>query len=110
MKRIDATIKEYFNEWNEHINKIPVTQQLLEKCKDELFYLKQEMDGKTDYNDLYGKNNDKVREAHYKKFLAPQYSNIQELDDDLEYRERRISFIKSRINYLLILKKEMGKI
>lgn len=104
MSKIDETINEYFEEWNKHINEIPKLEDDLGTRKEKLFDLKMEEDGRVDYNEVYGKNNDKVREAHYKKVFQQDYIDISNLDKGIDYAKRRIDFIKLRIKHLISLK------
>lgn len=108
MKNIDETIGKYFDEWKGHIEKIPVLEDKLELKKQILFDLQQKEDAKIDYKVVYGYNNEKTRKAHYKKVLTVEYAEIEELEQEIDYSVRRISFIKHRIQYLLILKGELN--
>lgn len=104
MSNIDETINEYFEEWNKHISNIPELEADLKTKKEKLFDLKMKEDGKVDYNDIYGKNNDKVRDAHYKKVFSQEYIDIRNLDKSIDFAKRRIDFIKLRIKHLISLK------
>ena len=74
-------------------------------CKEVLLYQKktayqQESDriiAETNFKELYGANNQKVRDNHVKKELGTWYDTIKDLEFSIDWIGRRISFLRELI-------------
>lgn len=52
----------------------------------------------TDFKELYGQNNDKIRKGHIKETIGDLYEKKQLLKDEIEYQEHLIEYYRGVIN------------
>lgn len=91
-------IEKYLNEWENLINELSEKEIALFQWK-EIYEIKaMEIENNTDFKELYGKNNEKIRKEHIKNELSEWYYNIKDLEFSINYISRRISFLKSIVN------------
>ena len=98
-------LQEDFAEWDYLIQEIPQLENQLRDLKEDLFKKQLEEDKNTDYKSLYGKNNEKIREVHYKETFFEIYEKIYSISQDTETKKRRISFIREMIRMKIELLK-----
>ena len=89
------TIQIITTEWEDLLEEL--SQKEVEKYMLEESYQIQseEIIAKTDFKELYGKNNDTVRKNHVKKELSTLHEQIKTLEFSINYVQRRISFLKA---------------
>ena len=95
---IDSFVIDNCIEWSNIINELSEKEIALYKWK-EIYNIKsEEIIAKTDFKELYGKNNEKVRREHVKQELSDWDKNITELEFDIDYCKRRLSFLKQLVS------------
>lgn len=89
------TIDDYFREWESCINKLDANTSKLTEIKKE--YNEKEFFILTtfDFKEKYGKDNDKIRNAHIKLELKDLENNKTELELENGRLQRKIEYIKS---------------
>lgn len=93
--RENLTIDDYFKEWEKSIDDLKTTHIELINLKETYAQLEQEIVETTDFKELYGANNQKVRDNHVKNELKDLVDKKHELTLKSEYLSRRIDFIKN---------------
>lgn len=93
--RESKTIDDYFKEWEKYIRELSEKEIDLINLKETYAEQEQEILSNTDFKELYGANNDKVRKNHIKKELKSLEDAKNDLIISTEYLKRRIDFIKS---------------
>ena len=89
------TIDDYFKEWEKYIRELSEKEIDLINLKETYAEQEQEILSNTDFKELYGANNDKVRKNHIKKELKSLEDAKNDLNVSIDYLKRRIDFIKS---------------
>lgn len=69
------------------------------KIRDEFERQELEILCNTDFKELYGANNDKIRKAHIKKELNDLYNHKNELKIELEYQRNLCDLYKEMIKW-----------
>lgn len=87
-----------FEEWENLINSVNSNQINLITLKEEYEEKAQKIISETDFKELYGANNQKVRDNHVKKELSDLTDEINDTKLDVEYAKMRISFLKRLID------------
>ena len=89
------TIEDYFNEWENKVNELSEKEVDLLNLKEQ--YSEQEILvlTETDFKEIYGANNDKIRKNHINKELKPVKDAMNDLELSISYIKRRIDFIKN---------------
>lgn len=90
-----VTIEDYYNEWDNIIIELSEKEVDLINLKETYAEQEQEILSNTDFKELYGANNDKVRKNHIKKELKSLEDAKNDLNVSIDYLKRRIEFIKS---------------
>lgn len=100
------SIEELLFEWENLINELSLKEE-------ELYILKNKINGKselilkeTDFQTLYGANNQKIRDNHIKELLKTDYQTRHDLEMSIDYIHRRISFLRELIRYKQIILEE----
>lgn len=93
--RGSKTIDDYFKEWEKYIRELSEKEIDLINLKETYAEQEQEILSNTDFKELYGANNDKVRKNHIKKELKSLEDAKNDLIVSIDYLKRRIDFIKS---------------
>ena len=87
----------YLREWESLINELSEKELALIEWK-EIYEIKaNEIIEHTDFKELYGANNQKVRDNHVRNELSDWYDIIKELEFSIAYIERRISFLRELV-------------
>ena len=95
VSKSNNTIEDYFNEWEKSINELSQKEIELVNLKEVYSEKEQEILTTTDFKELYGANNEKIRKNHIKKTLQAMTDAKQELEISIEYLKRRIDFIRN---------------
>ncbi len=90
-----VTIDDYFKEWESAIIELSEKEVDLINLKELYSEQEQEILSNTDFKELYGANNDKVRKNHIKKELKSLEDAKNDLIVSIDYLKRRIDFIKN---------------
>ena len=88
---------DYLREWEELVNELSEKEIALFKWKEVYEIRAMEIENNTDFKELYGKNNEKVRREHIKNELADWYYTIKDLEFSIAYITRRISFLRELV-------------
>ena len=89
------TIEDYFTEWDQAIKELSEKEVELINLKEIYAEKEQEILLNTDFKELYGANNDKIRKNHVKKTLQAMTDAKNDLGVSIDYLKRRIDFIKN---------------
>lgn len=89
------TIQDYFQEWEVAIEELKVKETERINLKETYSQLEQEIIDNTDFKELYGANNQKVRDNHVRNELKDLIDKKHDLELRINYLIRRIDFIKS---------------
>ena len=90
-----VSIEDYFNEWDKAILELTDKEMELINLKESYVQLEQDIIENTDFKELYGANNQKVRDNHVKNELKDLVDKRHDLELRINYLKRRIDFIKS---------------
>ncbi len=88
---------DYLREWEELVNELSEKEVALFKWKEVYEIRAMEIENNTDFKELYGKNNEKVRREHIKNELADWHYTIKDLEFSIAYITRRISFLRELV-------------
>ena len=86
-----------FKEWDNMIKKLSDDEAELMALKQYRDTEEQKILTTTDFKELYGANNEKVRKNHLKKELSSTYDKINSLELEISDLKRKISFTKQLI-------------
>ena len=90
-------LPELLEHWENLIEELSNKEIALYKWK-EIYEIKaNEIIEHTDFKELYGANNQKVRDNHIKNELSDWYENIKDLEFSINYLSRRIGYLKELI-------------
>lgn len=89
------TIDDYFREWDSAVDEITEKEKELINIKETYAQMEQQILEETDFKELYGANNQKVRDNHVKNELKDLVDKKQDLQLRTDYLKRRIDFIKN---------------
>lgn len=89
------TLEEYFNEWEKAILELNDKGIELINLKESYAQIEQDIIDNTNFKELYGANNQKVRDNHVKNELKDLVDKKHDLELRIDYLKRRIDFIKS---------------
>ena len=90
-----TSIEDYFNEWERAITELNEKGIELINLKESFNQLEQEIVNNTDFKELYGANNQKVRDNHVRNELKDLVDKKHDLELRIEHLKRRITYIKS---------------
>ena len=88
---------DYLREWEELVNELSEKEIALFKWKEVYEIRAMEIENNTDFKELYGKNNEKVRREHIKNELADWHYIIKDLEFSIAWITRRISFLRELV-------------
>ena len=94
---IDRDVSFDLKEWNDLIIEYSEKEIALYKWKQVYDVKANEIIEHTDFKELYGANNQKVRDNHVRNELTDWYEIIKDLEFSLNYINHRISFLKELI-------------
>ncbi len=87
------------SEWESLINELSEKEVALYEWK-EIYQIKaMEIEQNTNFKELYGANNQKVRDQHVRNELSDWYDTITDLEFSINYIARRISFLRELVRY-----------
>ena len=86
-------------EWNNLVNELSEKEVRLWDCKEAYQVASDDIIMKTDFKELYGKNNADVRKQHVKNELMDLYIEIHSLEVSIDWIVRRINFLRSLVRY-----------
>lgn len=89
------TIEDFFNEWEKAILELTDKEKELINLKESYNQLEQDIIDNTDFKEIYGANNQKIRDNHVKAELKDLVDKKHDLELRTNYLKRRIDFIKS---------------
>ena len=90
-------LPELLEHWENLIEELSNKEIALYKWK-EIYEIKaNEIIEHTDFKELYGANNQKVRDNHVRNELSDWYDNIKDLEFSINYLSRRIGYLKELI-------------
>ena len=89
------TIEDYFGEWEKAINELSKKEIEIINLKETYAQLEQDIIDNTDFKELYGANNQKVRDNHVKNELKDLVDKKTDLQIRIDFLKRRIDFIRS---------------
>ena len=84
-------------EWEELVNELSEKEVALFKWKEVYEIRAMEIENNTDFKELYGKNNEKIRKEHVKNELADWHYIIKDLEFSIAWITRRISFLRELV-------------
>lgn len=90
-------------EWDELIHELSDKEVALFKWKEVYNVKAEEIIEHTNFKELYGANNQKVRDNHVRNELTDWYDIIKDLEFSIAYIERRISFLRELIKCKRVL-------
>ena len=90
---VDVPVAVLLDKWEELVIELDANVRKLYECKEEYLVKEREIIEVTDFKELYGANNQKVRDNHVK-------GELSELVDLMKGLEFRIDFIKSYVPLL----------
>ena len=96
--RHKGTVEDYFHEWADSIQELSDKEVELINLKEVYREKEQEIIVNTDFKELYGANNEKVRKHHIEKTLQAMTDAKHDLEISIDYLKRRIDFIKNLMN------------
>ena len=88
---------DYLREWEELVNELSEKEIALFKWKEVYEIRAMEIENNTNFKELYGKNNEKVRREHIKNELSDWHYIIKDLEFSIAYITRRISFLRELV-------------
>ena len=91
------TFSDLLTEWEELIQELSDKEVALFQWRECYNIKADEIIANTDFKEIYGANNQKVRDTHVRNELTDWYDNIKDLEFSISYIERRISFLKELI-------------
>lgn len=106
-ERLNNLVKEYeekplnlhedFETWDNFIIELSNKEVELINLKEMYLQLEQEIIDKTNFKELYGKNNESVRKNHVKNELKDIVDNRNELEISISYLKRKLDFQRQLI-------------
>ena len=90
-------ITDYLAEWENLISELSNKEVLLYRKKEAYQVRSDEIIAETNFKELYGANNQKVRDNHVKTVLAKDYETIKALEFSIDWINRRISFLRELV-------------
>lgn len=91
----------YLNEWNLAIEELSKKEIEYDKLKKEHFEKSEEIIRKTDFKELYGKNNADIRKAHIQNILSELTEDILDLKYSISYLKRKLEWYKAMCEFQL---------
>lgn len=100
---------DYLRQWDELIEELSQKEIALWQWKEVYEIKANEIIEHTDFKELYGANNQKVRDNHVRNELADWYNTIKELEFSIDYISRRISFLRELVKCKRVLLEVQSK-
>ena len=99
----DKDIVVLLNEWENLISELSNKEVMLYHRKEAYQVRSDEIIAETNFKELYGANNQKVRDNHVKTVLAKDYEVIKALEFSIDWIGRRISFLRELVRTKRVL-------
>lgn len=99
----DKDIVVLLNEWENLISELSNKEVLLYRKKEAYQVRSDEIIAETNFKELYGANNQKVRDNHVKTVLATDWETIKALEFSIDWIVRRISFLRELVRTKRVL-------
>ena len=96
-------ITDYLTEWENLISELSNKEVLLYHRKTAYQVRSDEISAETNFKELYGANNQKVRDNHVKTVLSNDYETIKALEFSIDWIGRRISFLRELVKTKRVL-------
>ena len=96
-------ITNYLTEWENLISELSNKEVMLYHKKTAYPVRSDEIIAETNFKELYGANNQKVRDNHVKTVLAKDYETIKALEFSIDWIGRRISFLRELVRTKRVL-------
>lgn len=93
----DKDIVVLLNEWENLITELSNKEVMLYHRKTAYQQESDRIIAETNFKELYGANNQKVRDNHVKSVLAKDYEVIKALEFSIDWIGRRISFLRELV-------------
>jgi len=93
----DKDIVVLLNEWENLISELSNKEVMLYHKKNAYQQESDRIIAETNFKELYGANNQKVRDNHVKTVLANDYEVIKALEFSIDWIGRRISFLRELV-------------
>ena len=90
-------ITDYLTEWENLISELSNKEVMLYHRKTAYQVRSDEIIAETNFKELYGANNQKVRDNHVKTVLAKDYEMIKALEFSISWIVNRISFLRELV-------------
>ena len=91
------TFSDLLTEWEDLITELSNKEIALFQWRECYNIKAEEIIRETDFKELYGANNQKVRDTHVRNELTDWYDNIKDLEFSIAYIERRILYLRELI-------------
>lgn len=96
-------ITDYLTEWENLISELSNKEVMLYHRKTVYQQESDRIIAETNFKELYGANNQKVRDNHVKTVLAKDYEVIKALEFSIDWIGRRISFLRELVKTKRVL-------
>ena len=96
-------ITDYLAEWENLISELSNKEVMLYHRKTDYQRKSDEIIAETNFKELYGANNQKVRDNHVKTVLSKDYETIKALEFSIDWINRRISFLRELVKTKRVL-------
>ena len=90
-------------EWENLISELSNKEVMLYHKKTDYQRKSDEIIAETNFKELYGANNQKVRDNHVKTVLSKDYETIKALEFSIDWINRRISFLRELVKTKRVL-------
>ena len=95
--RMDYNAYDDINLWETLLETLRIDEEKHLRLKKYIERREQEIINNTDFNRLYGKNNDKVRKYHIQKVLKNSISDKENLELKINPNKRTIEFLRAAV-------------
>ena len=96
------------NEWEDLVNELTDLEVDLLQSKEKYQVLSDKVIEETDFKALYGKNNADIRKQHVKNEFPEDYGLIKDLEFQIDWTVRRISFLRELIRVKRVIMETKG--
>ena len=96
-------VTDYLAEWENLISELSNKEVMLYHMKTDYHRKSDEIIAETNFKELYGANNQKVRDNHVKTVLSKDYETIKALEFSIDWINRRISFLRELVKTKRVL-------
>lgn len=94
---MDFNYEKDLKEWENVLETLKYDIAKYEALKEAYEEQSQDIINTTDFKELYGANNQKVRDNHVKKILSDEASELKLLELSISQNKRRINFLKEKV-------------